>query len=440
MNIGGSNNVICVNSGVTFTAGFTSQSVTINVYGTLNLNGSLNSNVTLNVYNGGKLYAGSNANLNSTSTVNVQNGGLYKGSNVSGGTITIASGGTFEHTGNTISGGTFNNSGTILLSSTNQVNIQNSGTTINNNAGAVFNATAPSKVLFNSNTVFTNSGTATFKNVENQEGIFTNNATGSVVFDQGTFQHGTLQNYGSITVNCAGTNNNSSCSQACMTLGNKGPGQTFANNGTLTVHGSLCLDAQVIFHNNGTTIIDGNLNVSGGGQWNQGTNGTTTIGGTTTTSGGGQFNGGTYCSNGTSGTINSTASCGSAPTHPPTTSDLTASTCKNVFVNIPIAASVDSGSTIAWDSLRIINGTDTIRARATTPTLTVASVGNFQISYTGSSATVKFTPLAVYTGTTTIKYTIASRSGTSVTYSAVKNITVTVKAPPSKPTASIAIP
>lgn len=432
MNFNGSNNVICVPAGVTFTAGFNPSNVTFNVYGTVTFNGSFNSNVTVNVYNGGAFNGGNNAGLNSTATVNISSGGTLKIKTMAGGTVNVASGATFEvfGDGSAMTGGTVNNNGTFKLTSTGQVSVQ--GVTVNNNANAQMIATAPSKVTFNHGT-FYNYGSASFKYVENNEGSFNNKPGGSLTFDQGTFQHGALYNEGTMTVNCSGYSGNCNSGNACMTLGNKNAGQ-FSNTGTLSINGSLCLGAGVIFHNNGNVNVGGNLTVDGGGQWTQGSNGQTNVTGTTTTQNGGQFTGGSYCSNGTSGTINSTQSCGSPPTIP----DTSVSTCKGVFVNIPVRATAASGTSIVWSSLRLRNGSDS--ATSASPTLTVTAKGSFLMTYTGSSANIKFTPVAGFTGTLTINYKIAALSGSTTTYSAEKNITVTVVSPPNKPSASITLP
>lgn len=390
MNFNGSNNVLCIASGYTLTGSFNPGNVTINVYGTFNFSGNVNSNVTINIYSGGNM--------------------------------------TFS--GNNLNAGTINNSGTLTFSNTGQVSIQ--GVTINNNSGGVVNGTAPSKVQINQGN-FTNNGTATFTNLENQEGNFINNAGATLTFQQGTFQHGALHNYGSIVVNCAG-GFSGDCSNACMKLGNKNAGQ-FTNDGALTVHGSVCVGAGVIFHNNGTTTVDGNMNLeNNNSQWVQGSGGSTNVGGTTNTNGG-TFTGGTICSNGINGTVGSSISCGS----PATVTDVAAGTCKNISLNIPLTATAPSGSTVNWSTLKLISGTDTVSATATNHTLTTTN-GTYTTSYTSSAASVLFVPTSTYSGTTAIKYKIAALNGSTTTYAEPKNITITVSAPPSKPQASITTP
>ncbi|KAA5532107.1 hypothetical protein F0919_15000 [Taibaiella lutea] len=390
MNFNGSNNVLCIKTGVTLTGSqnLSLSNVTVSVYGTLEFNGNINSNVTVNIY----------------------------------------SGGTFKYSGTSLSNGVFNNSGTMIFTNTGQVSIQ--GAKITNNTGGVFTATAPSKVtiLNGTNYPFTNNGTVSFSNVENNDGAIYNNAGATLTFQKGTFQHGALQNAGSIIVNCPGSS--SDCSNPCMSMGNKSAGQ-FTNDGSLTVHGSLCVGTGVIFHNNGTTVVDNNMNLQGStSQWVQGTGGTTTVGGTTTNSGG-TFSGGSICSGSISGTVNSTVSCGGTP---PTVNNLTATTCKNAAVSINVPATAASGTTISWSSLKIINGTDTVSATATTPTLTVTSKGTYKISYNSTSASVLYTPTTGYTGSNTISYKIGSLSGSTLTYADVKTITTTVSVSPNKPT------
>jgi hypothetical protein len=230
-------------------------------------------------------------------------------------------------------------------------------------------------------------------------------------------------------VNCSG-GFASDCSNPCVRMGNKNSGQ-FSNDGSFTIHGSLCVGAGVIFHNNGTTTVDNNMNLeNSNSQWVQGTNGTTVVGGTTTNPSGGTFTGGTICSNSINGTVNSTISCGGTP---PTINNLTASTCKNVAVSINVPATAASGTTISWSSLKIINGTDTVSATATNPTLTVTSKGTYKISYTSTAASVLYTPKSGYTGSNVISYTIGSLSGSTLTYSDVKTITTTVAVVPNKP-------
>jgi len=388
MNFNGSNNTICIASGYTLTGSFSPGNVTINIYGTFNFSGNVNSNVIFNIYSGGKL--------------------TFSGTNLNAGTI--------------------NNSGTLTFSNTGQISIQ--GVTITNNTGGSIIGTAPGKVQINQGS-FTNNGTATFTNLENQEGNFVNNAGATLTFQQGTFQHGALHNYGAIVVNCSG-GYSSDCSNACMKLGNKNAGQ-FTNDGNLTVHGSVCVGAGVIFHNNGTTTVDNNMNLeNSNSQWVQGSGGSTNVGGTTTTNGG-SFTGGNICSNATNGTVNSTVSCGGTP---PVISDITATTCKNISVTIPIPAAAPSGATMSWSSLKLINGMDTVSAGNNNDTL-ITSNGTYIASYTTGSASVLFIPKSTYTGITSIKYRIGATSNNTTSYADPKNISVTVFTPPNKPQAII---
>lgn len=393
MNINGSNNTICVKTGVTLTGTMNLGNVTINVYGTFNFNGNVNSNVIFNIY----------------------------------------SGGTLNYQGNGLNSGTINNSGNLIFSNTGQVNVQ--GATINNNVGGVFTATAPSKVLFNNtNGPFNNYGTATFTEVENSDGSFNNNAGATLIFQKGTFQHGAFHNSGSVVVNCTGVSG-TSCESACLRLGNKNAGQ-FSNDGSLTVHGSMCLDAQVIFHNNGTVTVDGNLNIQSGGQYVQGSGASTTVGGTTTVPNQSTFSGGTLCSTSVSGTTsNTTQSCGT----PPTINNITATTCRNTQVTISIPASVASPATISWSSLKIRSGTTTVLATASSPTLTTTN-GTYTIAYTSSSASILFVPATSFTGSETIQYQIASQNGSNTTYADEKTITATISPYPTKPTIVISNP
>jgi hypothetical protein len=388
MNFNGSGNVICIANGVALTGSFNPGNVTFNIYGTFNFSGNVNSNVIFN----------------------------------------IQSGGTLNFTGNNLNAGTINNSGTLLFSNTGQVTVQ--GVTINNNTGGVITATAPSKVLVN-NGAFTNSGTATFTDLENQEGNFTNNSGATITFQQGTFQHGDLHNNGSLIVNCQGYTGDCSSGNPCMSFGNKTSGQ-FSNSGSLSIHGSLCMGAQVNLNNSGTISIDGNLNLSSGATIAQMPNSSTTVAGSTSVATGSDLSGGTLCSNGVNGTVSATISCGS----PAVISDITASTCKGVSLTIPIAATAPSGASVTWSTLKLINGTDTVLATATNHTLTTTN-GTFTTSYTSSAASVLFVPVSTYTGTTTIKYRIAALSGSTTTYADPKNINVTVTPKPTKPQAII---
>jgi len=466
MNFNGSNNVLCIASGITFSASFNPGNVTINVYGTFNFNGNVNSNVTFNVYNGGTLNIANGINSvtinnNSGGTVNINSGssssGLtvtnagtfnFSGSQFLNGSITntgtfnengsgsitntvVNNSGTFKYAGNELNGVTLTNNATITLTNTGQVTFQNN-TNITNNANAIFTATVPSKVMINQGS-FTNNGTVSITNLENQEGNITNNTGATLTFQKGTFQHGGLHNYGAIVVNCPGTS--SDCSNPCMRMGNKNSGH-FSNDGSLTVHGTLCVGAGVIFHNNGTTTVDQNMNLeNSNSQWVQSGSGTTNVSGSTTTNGG-TFSGGNLCSNGVNGSVNATLSCGS----PAIINDIAATTCKNFSTSIAITASAPSGSSVNWSSLKLINGTDTVLATASIPKLTTTN-GSYTISYTASAANVLFMPTANFTGTTSVKYIIAATSGSTSTYAAsTKNINVTIATPPSKPNATINIP
>lgn len=399
MNFNGSNNVLCIKSGVTLTSNANLDKVTVNVYGTFDFSGNINgAAVTVNIY----------------------------------------SGGTFKYSGNSLSNGVFNNSGTMIFTNTGQVLIQ--GAKITNNTGGVFTATAPSKVtiLNGVSYPFTNNGSVSFSNVENNDGAIYNNAGASLTFSNGTFQHGALHNAGSIVVNCPNASGGCSTQSPCMTMGNKTAGQ-FTNDatGSLIVHGDLCLGTGVIFHNNGTTIIDKNMNLENStSQWVQGNGATTTVGGTTSNTNGGTFTGGSLCSGSVNGTVGSTISCGGAP---PTINNITATTCKNIAISINVPATPASNTTITWSSLKIINGTDTVLATVSNPTLTTTA-GTYKIYYNSTSASVLYTPATGYTGSKAISYKIASLSGSTTKYADAKTLTTTVNAPLNKPTLVISNP
>src|SRR5438105_67478 len=54
VNFNGSNNVLCIASGVTLTSNMNLDKVTVNVYGTFDFSGNINgSTVTVNIYSGG---------------------------------------------------------------------------------------------------------------------------------------------------------------------------------------------------------------------------------------------------------------------------------------------------------------------------------------------------------------------------------------------------
>lgn len=427
MNFNGSNNVLCIYSGVTFGGSFNPGNVTINVYGTFNFSGNVNSNVTFNVYNGGVLNI---SNSLGSGTINNNTGGtINMTSGNASSNMTISNSGTLNYAATQLLNSSITNSGNFNLTTNGQISIQNVNITNN----GTLTATIPSKVLSNQGT-FTNNGTVNIAYVENQEGNITNNSGATFTFQQGTFEHGQLHNYGSIIVNCPGSSTD--CSNPCMKMGNKNAGQ-FSNDGNLAIHGTLCMDAGVTFHNNGTTTIDNNMVLDNNSSWVQGSGANTTVGGTTT-SNGSNFTGGNLCSGSVNGSVNSTTttSCGS----PATISDINATTCKNTSLNIAIVATAPSGSTVKWSTLKLINGTDTVLATASVPKLTTTN-GTYTIAYTASAASVLFAPTTGYTGSTTIKYIIAAQSGTTVTYAtATKNINVTIAVPPTKPKASIAIP
>ena len=392
VNFNGSNNAICIKAGVSFSGGqnFNPGNVTFNIYGTFNFSGNVNSNVIFNIY----------------------------------------SGGTLNYSGASLTSGTINNSGTLIFSNTGEVDVQNTSVTINNNTGGVFTATAPSIVKF-VNANFNNSGTTTFTNVENNEGDFVNNSGGSITFQNGTFQHGQLHNNGTLVVNCTNHTGNCNTGNPCLTMGNKGPNQ-FTNSGNFTVNGSACTDAQVILSNSGTITINGDLSLNNNSQIAQSGGGSTTVSGSTTVTSGSDLSGGTLCSNGVNGSVSATISCGS----PPTISDITKSTCKGVSLSIPIAATAPTGASVTWSSLRLINGTDSVVATAATPMLTTTN-GTYTMSYTSTSASVLYIPTTNFHGINTIQYKIAATSGSTTTYAASKNITVTVSPIPTKPTTTI---
>ena len=135
INFNGSNNVICVAPGVTWTqtSGLNFSGVTVNVYGTWVMNATLNAN--------------------STSVINIQTGANFE-TNSTG-------------FGNNL---TINNAGTALFTATSNINNQGNFT-FNNTAGATLTATATSLFVVGNGNSFDNYGTMTFSNLENQEAI-----------------------------------------------------------------------------------------------------------------------------------------------------------------------------------------------------------------------------------------------------------------------------
>lgn len=223
LNISNTGNVICLAPGVTWAQ--TNQtnfngSVNINVYGTFNYN--------------------SNDNFNSSvaSYINVQAGGvLATNTNGIGGKLLI------------------NNQGTTTFTNTGNVQFRDSFAFYNFGPDSKLIATAPSMVVFGSNTVICNWGTMEFGSLENADAKrFKNETSGVINISRYFYNHGSILNDGEINTLC-GKFGSSACE---FIIGDKGAGKEFENNGCMTIKGNVNIRGAAF--NNGTiTITDGDL-------------------------------------------------------------------------------------------------------------------------------------------------------------------------------------
>lgn len=225
-NMNGSDNKICVATGVTWTAGYMGNlaaGTVIDVYGTMNIIQAPNVNggtATLNIHTG--------------AVVNIESG-VNQGMNI-------------------------NNDG-ILNFTADGTTISTSGTaTITNNVGATLNALKTINFIINNNVTLNNYGVVHFANAENSEGYINNYGTGSFVVDRSFNNHGGFINIGDYQLPCtslAGSAGQTTCS---FRVGDKGAGKEFINNSCFCVKGNVTFDGPGI--NNGTMYIVGDLTLN----------------------------------------------------------------------------------------------------------------------------------------------------------------------------------
>jgi hypothetical protein len=225
LNISNTGNVICIAPGVTWTQ--TNQtnfngSVNINVYGTFNYN--------------------SNDNFNSSvaSYINVQpDGALNTNTSGIGSKLLI------------------NNQGTTTFTNTGNVQFRDAFAFYNFGPNSKLIATAPSMVVFGSNTVICNWGTMEFASLENADAKrFKNETSGVINISRYFYNHGSILNDGEINTLC-GKFGSSACE---FIIGDKGAGKEFENNGCMSIKGNVNIRGAAF--NNGTiTITDGDLTI-----------------------------------------------------------------------------------------------------------------------------------------------------------------------------------
>lgn len=225
-NMNGSDNKICVATGVVWDAGFMgnlASGTVIDVYGTVNITQAPN-------VNGG------------TATLNIHTGA----------TVNIASG--------VNQGMNINNDGTLNFTA-DGTSISTAGTAIiTNSAGATITALKTTNFIINNNVTLNNYGTVHLANAENSEGYINNYSTGSFVVDRSFNNHGAFINIGDYQLPCttlAGAAGATTCS---FRVGDKGVGKEFINNSCFCVKGNVTFDGPGT--NNGTMYITGDLTLN----------------------------------------------------------------------------------------------------------------------------------------------------------------------------------
>ncbi len=307
----------------------------------------MNSGKTLTIASGGSFtHSGTSAtisgNLSNSGTVTVN----------SGKTMTIGSGGTFTHSGTAATiNGTLTNNGTLAVNSGKTLAVASGGTFIHNGSQDIIAG------------ILDNNGTVTVPTGEtlNVGGNFIHNGTNATI-------NGVFGNYGTVTVNSGKT----------MTIGTGG---NFTHNGTaVTVNGTLA--------NNGTFYLNTGTNVS--------ISGTLTNNGTVTVNSGKTL---TIASGGTFTHVNALTVTGTLTNHGTFmgNSAISVNGSAGLFDNYG-TMTVGSGTTMAMTSggsfaqsggtatisgSMTKNGTSGSVTVASGATLTVASGGSF--TYTGAA-------------------------------------------------------
>lgn len=220
-NMNGSNNTICLATGVVWDQPFGGNfgnGAVVDIYGTLNLSGGVNVNgtATFNIHPGG--------------VVNRADGGFGNG-------LTINNEGTFNFLGATQSF-----TGTFVF---------------NNMTGGSLNALEATLFEIGNNATFNNVGTMHIANLENGEGYLNNNVGGTLIVDRNMNNHGAFINNGDFQLPCNTIVGPPGMTVCSFRVGDKGVGKEFISNTCMSV-----LNGNVTFDGPGT--LNAGLQVGAG--------------------------------------------------------------------------------------------------------------------------------------------------------------------------------